>query len=406
MQAKWQILAALCLLAGTIVVAEINYNLQAAIDASSNFSMDFFQLLSQESNGNLIVSPLSIGIVLSMAAYGAEGETFKRFHEILHLPAEERGTLRGFQRFIDGLKNIRGVDFRMGNKVFVGRNFPMKAAYRELLQTYFRSATQFLTSDGEESVDIINHWARSNTNNRITEFVTLDTLRNLNGLFLANVVYFNGQWAEVFQPVPGFYLTFNVNNGFSKQVPAMKQKAYFNIGELPELDARFITLPYENEEFGMLIIFPNRVDGLRDIERNFRTVNLSAVLRRGTPTFVELRMPKFTINSDIDLYNTLEKIGLGIIFSNRADFSRASEVETKVAKVLQKAFIRVNENGSEAGAVSGLKTVMKIAPPKPKPVTLDRPFFYCVFMKSLESEAEGNNILPLFLGHVRDPVYT
>ncbi|XP_011643107.1 alaserpin-like isoform X1 [Pogonomyrmex barbatus] len=352
--------------------------LQAVSQGAHLFSTNFVKTVAQEQEGNLICSPLSANIALSMAANGAAGTTEAQFKDVLKLPSTKTQTLEGYQNLIDKLNDVKNVTLKLANKLFVGKDFPVKSEYKQDLQTYYHSDIQTVDfTKKEEAAGTINTWCKEKTNNRIDNIIQPNEVDPSTALVLANAVYFKGKWAKEFDPKATTDHPFHIDANTVKQVPTMYRKGNYKYAELPEYDAKCIELPYADKDISMVIILPNKIDGLAALTEKLELVSAecSTRLAQTYEREVQVYLPKFKTETKLDLGNTLsQKMGLSEPFSNGANFNGISNVPLKIDKVVQKAFIEVNEEGSEAAAVTATFVVLlSIGPPK---FEINRPFYY------------------------------
>ncbi|XP_070161421.1 serine protease inhibitor 3/4 isoform X4 [Polyergus mexicanus] len=396
-------LLALCLFASAMATPTPTGSieaLQAVSQGAQLFSSKFIKTVAKERQDNLISSPLSANIALSMAANGAAGTTETQFRDVLHLPSKTQ-TLNGFQNLIDILNNVENVTLKLANKLFIGKDFPVKSQYKQDLQTYYHSDIDSVDfSQSAKAADTINTWAKEKTNNHIDSIVQADDLDPSLALVLANAVYFKGNWAHQFDPKATTNRPFHINANNVKQVPTMYRKGNYKYVELPEHEAKCIELPYANKEISMVIVLPDKIDGLTALINNFEAVSLDCNVRLAQTYEREVRvyLPKFKTESKLDLGNTLStKLGLSEPFSNTANFNGISDVALKIDKVVQKAFIEVNEEGSEAAAVTGEFVKFSLLLNHPiQDFNVDHPFFYGIVSSKPKEEA----YIPLIAGIV------
>ncbi|XP_029176017.1 serine protease inhibitor 3/4-like isoform X5 [Nylanderia fulva] len=401
-------LLTLCLFATTMASPTGSTGaLQAVSQGAQLFSTNFVKTVAKEQQGNLISSPLSADIALSMAATGAAGSTETQFRDVLNLPSKPQ-TLTGYQNLIDTLNNVENVTLKLANKMFIGKDFPVKPQYKQDLQTYYRSDIESVDfSQSAKAADTINTWSREKTNNRIDNIVQASDLDPSLALVLANAVYFKGNWAHQFDSAATTDRPFHVNANTVKQVPTMYRKGNYKYVELPEYEVKCIELPYANKEVSMVIILPDKVDGLPALIEKLQDVSTECSVRLAQTYEREVRvyLPKFKTESKLDLGDTLsQKMGLSEPFSNAANFNGISDVRLKIDKVVQKAFIEVNEEGSEAAAVTVQLLVDKIlilpiSPPKM--FSIDHPFAYLIVKK--DGNSQNLNVITLFNGLIYNP---
>lgn len=372
--------------------------LRAVTRGTAQFSSELYHAIAEEKKGeNLVSSPLSAAIVLAMAGYGAGGETGRQMRSVLRLPEEDRTGESGFQSLIDLLNNANGVELSAANKIYVQDGLAVKPNYKELVATYFRSASESVNfAEADAAADRINAWVAGNTRNCIPRLVDAGSVKDA-VMLLLNAIYFKGQWKTKFDPTGTADLPFHVNGDVVKNVSTMSRHDDMYYGYLRDLDAKFVELPYKGDELSMVIILPNKVDGLEALENKIREVNLKEILAVRHVRDVVLRLPKFKINSEILLNGALAKIGMGDMFTDEANFTGITDKPVKVSKVLQKAYIEVNEEGTEAAAVTGLFIVVASASVVTPPLTfyVDRPFVFAILHKDISA--------PLFIGKITDP---
>ncbi|XP_072747876.1 serine protease inhibitor 3/4 isoform X4 [Anoplolepis gracilipes] len=403
-------LLAFCLFASAMASPiETDVALQAVAQGAQLFSVNFIKTVGaeqKEQENNLISSPLSAHIALSMASEGAAGTTEAQFREVLNLPSKSQ-SLIGFQNLIGILNNVENVTLKLANKLFIGEGFPVKSQYKQDLQTYYYSDIASVDfSQNVNAANIINTWCKEKTNNRIESIVEPGDLSPSLALVLANAVYFKGNWANQFDPKATTDRPFHVNANTVKQVPTMYRKGNYKYVELPEHKAKCIELPYANSEISMVIVLPDEVDGLGALINNLEQVSTECNVRlaRSYEREVKLYLPKFKTESTLNLGDTLsKKLGLPEPFSNSANFNGISDVPVKIDKVIQKAFIEVNEEGSEAAAVTGIIAIA-LSLEMTVEIKIDRPFYYTI-VKVNQNQESGSQV-PLFSGIVAKPEYS
>ncbi|CAL7940868.1 unnamed protein product [Xylocopa violacea] len=368
--------------------------LQAVSDGTNEFSSLFYQTVAEKTPGNLIMSPLSAAIVLAMAAYGSRGETENQFKKLLHLPSANGES--GYQALIDNLNKIQENKLQLANKIFTAEHLDMKPTYKELTETYFHSIAQAVDfAKSQQAADTINGWVEQNTNELIKDLIKPGDLNNSTALVLVNAAYFKGLWNDQFNPNSTTDMPFYIDSNTVKNVPMMSRIGSYRSGELPELNAKFIELPYKGGELSMLIILPNVVDGLAEVEKKLLNVNLANVLNQGYVRTQNLYLPKFKIESKIELEDVLKKMGLIDAFDGRADFSGISNEKMDISKVVQKAFIEVNEEGTEAAAATGMSVALSVSA-DPIEIIVNHPFLYSIIKT-------GDTNVQLFKGRIVDP---
>ncbi|XP_014606418.1 PREDICTED: serine protease inhibitor 3/4-like isoform X5 [Polistes canadensis] len=401
------LILAICLV-NTMAGPTENRAVQAVTEANNQFSTSFFAEVASSNHGNLVTSPLSASVVLSMAAYGARGETQDEMRSVLHLLPESQAK-SGYSSLLTTLNQVTDVELRLANKVFVNNKFSVKPTFQQLTQNAFLSTSKSVDfSQSASAANTINQWVEEQTNHRIKDLVKSESLNGGTAMVLVNAVYFKGNWKKKFDPKLTQDRPFHVSKTEVKNVPTMYRSGKYNYGVLPECKASFIELPYKGEEFSMVIILPDEVDGLAAIEKKLAVHGLGEVLKRGHITDVDVYLPKFKIESSIKLNEHLKNMGIRKAFSiAEANFSGISDTDLYISEVVQKAFIEVNEEGSEAAGATVTLAYRCLSIPRPPPPPIfkvDRPFHVKIIrMKNFANDNPSSTKLELFTAHVVDP---
>ena len=384
----------------TMSEAEKNNEAQRSVmEGVNQFSSSFFQTVLKRNPVVLITSPLSLSVVLAMAAYGARGNTEAQFRNVLHLPTSDSLAVSGYQSLIDDLNSIKDNKLTVANKIFVAARLNLRPSYKHLTEVYFRSVSQLVNfARNKEAANMINSWVEQSTNNLIKDLISAEMLDDTTGLVLVNAIYFKGQWKDKFDPTLTSDMPFHTSKVEVKNVPTMYRQGNYKYGNLPDLNAKFVVIPYKGDELNMIIILPNEIDGLSDVEKKLQNTNLTNILSQGYEEEMELWLPKFEVESMLELNDVLKEMGLTDAFTN-ADFSDIADgANLRISDVIQKAYIEVNEEGSEAAGATGV-VLIYYSYPICTPMKIDRPFYYAIY----KSQAENRDIVMLFSGHVKDP---
>ncbi|XP_063995364.1 antitrypsin-like isoform X2 [Diachasmimorpha longicaudata] len=381
-----------------------NYMALRAVASDINkFSSEFGQAISKAENSNLIASPISASMALSMLAYGARGDSEKQLKSVLHFNSDASVQKKGIKTLIENLKEFSKVDLKLANKIFLAQNVTVNPDFKEVSESIFKSAVQNVDySAPKEASKTINDWCEQQTNSKIKDLFSADDFDNDTGLVLVNAVYFKGNWFQKFDANLTTLTNFTLLDGTTKKVPTMNADRDYRFGVLEDLGATFVELPYESNDISdgisMFIVLPNEPSGLKDLEKNLAKLDLNRLLA-GTICKVNLSLPKFKVQSKLDLKAPLNDLGLKEIFEDSADLSgilSGDAPNLKVSKIVQKAFIEVNEEGSEAAAATGIEATTFSAP-IPIDFHVDRPFYYAI-VKRLGREEGG---VVLFSGYYK-----
>ncbi|XP_015122619.1 leukocyte elastase inhibitor isoform X2 [Diachasma alloeum] len=390
-------------LGNSLDVLENYMALRAVASDVNKFSSEFYQAVSKAENDNLIASPISASLALSMLTYGARGNSEKQLKSVLHFNSDAEVQKRGVKTLIENLNEFAKVDLKLANKIFLAENVTVNPEFMEVTESVFKSAVQNVDySEPEEASKTINSWCEQQTNSKIKDLFSADDFDNDTGLVLVNAVYFKGNWLQKFDANLTTSKKFTLEDGTTKKVPTMNAYRDYRFGVLEDLGARFVELPYESNDISdgisMFIVLPNEPSGLKDLQQNLTKLDLNRLLS-GSLVKVNLSLPKFKVESKLDLKAPLSDLGLKDIFEDSADLTGILSAEAphlKVNKIVQKAFIEVNEEGSEAAAATGIEATTFSAP-IPIDFHVDRPFYYAI-VKRLGREEGG---VVLFSGYYK-----
>ena len=376
-------------------------------DHLNAFTLDLYRKL-QEQEGNLFLSPLSISTCMAMAYAGARGETETQMARALHYPFEQEQLHLMLGKLIEDLnaESVKGnYQLVIANALWGLKGYEFAPQYLELIKTRYDSELQELDFQGEAEAACqkINQWVAEQTREKIREIVNPDALDDLTRLVLTNAIYFKGSWSTPFPEYGTSPEPFKTKAGSSgsDQVDVSMMAITTYSGYLEGEHFQALELPYQGGELSMVIFLPKEIEGLANFEQSLTPSSLTAWLPRLQGQEVEVHLPKFKMTSAFQLPEILKSMGMVDAFRlGVADFSgMTDEKDVGISDVLHKAFVEVNEEGTEAAAVTGElceALCADPAPPPPPPVfRSDHPFFFLIRHISTESI--------LFLGRVVDP---
>ncbi|XP_077289758.1 antichymotrypsin-2-like isoform X2 [Arctopsyche grandis] len=365
----------------------------------NQFSLEFYKETANKNTGkSLILSPLSAEVLLGLLSTGARGDTQKEISDALHLPDSEiiKST---FQTTMRKLSNIQGVVLNIANKVYVkdGEAFKLDPVFKSVAVDQFSSDVENIDfSKATRAANTINEWVESKTNNKIKDFVSPDIFDENTRIMLVNAIYFQGNWENPFDKRSVQKTKFKKNKIDKVEVDIMYQTDDFPYANLPEWNSEILALPYKNNDTYLAIILPRKVDGLAALEEKLYGANMVNIINKMRKTEVHVGIPKFKIESTIDLKHVLPELGIKLIFNKqKADLHNLlkNPEQLFVSDAKQKAFIEVNEHGTEAGVVTGffnkncsikkqkLRVVADSARIDEEYFTADHPFFYMLMNK-------------------------
>jgi len=375
----------------------------ALTDGNSAFAFDLYQELKEE-DGNLFYSPYSISAALAMTYAGARGNTEKPMADTLHFNLSRERLHPAFNWLEQELarrgEGARGKDdkgFRLNvvNAIWGQRNYEFMVDFLDTLAENYGAGLRILDFNNapEESRITINDWVSDQTEDRIKDLIPPGGIIPDTRLVLTNAIYFNAAWENNFSKKQTTDGLFHLLDGESVSVPMMRQTESFGYTEGDNYQA--VELPYDGHELSMVILLPGdgqfaEFEGALDFQQVEDIVTRLAVLR------VNLTMPKFEFTSDFRLRKALSAMGMSDAFCPGADFSgMTGNQDLFIAEVVHKAFISVDEEGTEAAAATAVMMPISAPPSEPVVVIIDRPFIF--FIRDIKTGAI------LFVGRVVDP---
>jgi serpin B len=370
----------------------------AIVRGNMSFSLDLYSELKKD-EGNLFFSPYSISTALAMTYAGARGNTEKQMAQTLHFAFEQEELHPAFasiEAILNEVQEKGGVQLTVANALWPQKDYPFRKEYLALIKKYYGASITPLDfkSAAEEARQMINDWVEEKTKEKIKNLIPKGMLDRLVRLVLTNAIYFKGNWASQFDKSQTKEAPFYLSPGKPKSIPMMHQKHDFGYAEHEDL--QILKMSYVGDDLSMLVLLPKKSDGLKDLEKKLTADNLKKWTKPIFEREVIVFFPKFEMTSQFNLAKTLSSMGMPEAFSGKADFSGMSGTrELFISEVVHKAFIAVDEQGTEAAAATGV--VMKLAAiPSTIPVfKADHPFLFLI-----RDNITGSI---LFMGRVLDP---
>ncbi|XP_053674893.1 leukocyte elastase inhibitor-like [Anopheles nili] len=349
------------------------------VQQSNKFAISLYQLVSAANpEGNVVISPFSIGACLSLAAMGAGGPTADEMFSALQFDSsKERQTVADNFRALTS-RLMSDNTLTVANKIYVMKNYAVKGSFNAVASESFRSEAEEVDfGQNVAAAKTINGWVEQKTQNKIKDLISPDALDELSRIVLVNAVHFKGTWTYQFDASLTRPFPFWLNETESRDVPMMNIKKHFAYNNFEEDGFSALELTYSGSDMTMLILLPNERTGLAALEAKLPNLNLSELTTKMHKQEVEVFLPKFKIDFSRELNEDLKKLGMERMFSDAAEFPDLLEQNEplKVSKVVHKAFIEVNEEGTEAAAATGMIMMMRCMPMHPY-FTVDHPFLY------------------------------
>lgn len=380
---------------GNIVLSEKSLQL---VKSDNSFSFNLFSKIPEDHQRNLMVSPLSISLALSMTLNGANGETKTAMQNTLGLQGLTPDEIN--QIYLDLVNALKNADpkvvLNIANSIWIRKGFPVLKSFTDVNKTYFDASVTNLDFD-QTALNTINNWVNTKTNGKIPTI--LESISADEVMFLINAIYFNGKWQYQFDPSKTANSDFTLTGGQNVSVPMMKIKEKFAYSE--QTGYKALKIPYGRGKFNMVILLPdpgNTSESIASQMDRTKWETLTAAL--STPVEIDVWFPKFQYSWDIELNQLLSSMGMAIAFSKTdADFSKINaDYQLFITKVKHKTFIKVDEEGTEAAAATSVGIGMTSMPANPLEFHVDRPFIYAI------TEEDTGAIL--FLGKVENPLFS
>jgi len=357
----------------------------AASVRADDFAFGFYGTVAKEKpTGNLAVSPYCAELVLDFVRSGADGETKAEIDKVLG-----RTGLKWTESVADSpLTTAAALWTQQGQNIqpdFLANAQKMFGASIE--QADF-------ANDSADAVRRINAWCLEKTNGKIASL--FDRLDSQTRCVLAGAIHFAADWKVPFDKDLTMDSDFTLLNGSTIKTKIMGQSQMMKYGETGE--TLIVELPYKNEGYSMVLLLPKDSAQFADWESKLTAEALKTLRAGMRPVQVDLRMPRFTVESDLALNETLKKLGMPTAFGQEADFSGISgQKDLYLSEVRQKTFVKVDETGTEAAAVTGAAIAVKMAV-MTKPFYANRPFLYLI----VKDDGKGGEVW-LFFGRFAEP---
>jgi len=386
------------LLLGGLAATADNATTDPVVEGNTRFALDLYGQLSGE-KGNLFLSPYSISSALAMTYQGARGETAKEMKKTLAFSADDK-LHPGFLALNDQINGSpdkkRGYQLSVANALWGQQNYPWNKDFLAAGEKFYGAGVKDVDFIGatEKARVAINDWVEQKTEKKIKDLLKPGILTVDTRMVLTNAIYFKGDWASQFKKDLTKDKAFRTADGKSENMPMMSQKGKFAYAE--DQQVQVLRMPYVGKELEMVVVLPKAVDGLARVEKGLTPNNLGRWLEATRETTIEVTLPKFKVEKDFALKPVLSKMGMPTAFTRAADFSGMATAERlEIADVIHKAFVDVNEEGTEAAAATAVVVTTKSLPPPSPRFVADHPFLFLI--------RDTRNGSILFLGRLAEP---
>jgi len=377
--------------------ADLREEADEVVAGNNTFALDLYGNLRAE-EGNLFLSPFSISTAFAMVYGGARGETEQQIAQVFHFGLGQDRLHTLYQALLASLDTGAGFDgYRLdvANRLWGQKGFSFLPSYLDLTRNQYGAELEVLDfqADAEACRTTINNWVADHTGQLIKDLMPAGSITSLTRLVLTNAIYFKGKWATEFDPDLTRPIPFYVTPEQTVEVDMMVMKE-FTYSTYATEDVALAELPYRGKDISMILLVPTRLDGLPAVEAVLTPENLAAWMGAMEPRKQDLYLPRFEVASEFGLNDVLAAMGMPDAFDPQtADFSGMDgERDLSIQAAVHKAFVKVNEEGTEAAAATGVGMGTTSVPPS---VRADRPFLFLI-----HDNVTGSI---LFLGRVADP---
>ncbi len=375
--------------------------MNSIVNGNTAFALDLYSMLKKE-KGNLFFSPYSISSALAMIYGGARGDTAEEIAKTLHFTLGEEKTHPAFAELNATFEKIRkkgSVQLNIANSLWPQKDRRFLPRYLSLMKRYYGvsvTPVDYAKEPGKAS-DLINAWVEKRTKGKIKDIIRQEDLDPATVLVLVNAIYFKGKWASQFDPKRTAESDFSLLSGGKARVPMMHRTGRYGYGEIK--GAQLLELPYMGKELSMILILPSEPTQFSKLEDQLTPGNLDFWLSQIHEEQVNVYLPRFKVTWGVhDLIKPMQALGVRKPFDTRADFSGMDGTRTHfVSLLLHKAFVEVNEEGTEAAAATA-GGMMLTAVPIIRTFRANHPFMFAI-----RDNTTGSI---LFLGRILDPAST
>jgi len=350
--------------------------LEKRVAQDNEFAFDLFKKTIEDSGEtNVFVSPLSVSIALGMVWNGAVGDTKTEMETTLKMSGLSVDEINEYYKVMQ--TTLPTIDpttkLSIANSIWYRAGFPVKPAFLKVNSDYFNSEVRELDFKQVWAVDTINNWCARKTNNLIKK--PLDQISQDAMMYLVNAIYFKGIWRKKFDPKRTFISQFTNEKANQVEINMMHQTDTF--AYRADENAQYLDMPYGNKAFSMTVILPNYQKTTAGILNELTVDKWNATLQNLTNQEVEIYLPRFKSENKFELKPVLQKMGMNLAFTENADFSNISDIGLLISRIIHSTFVEVNEEGTEAAAVTIVEMSTTSMPVRPV-FRVNRPFIYII----------------------------
>jgi len=352
-------------------------DLAKATSPSTRFAFKLYrEIVRDAGTANVFFSPASVMLCLYLLREGATGDTQAAIDRVLEIAGFDADAL---QSTVAVLKSVKapGWELEIGNSVWCNQAYTLRSEYVAKVKKDYDAEVVALDFGDPEAIDQINAWCSGKTHGRIKGIA--DSLAPRALLLAINAVYFKDLWVTQFDPGQTREELFHTRDGRTVKAPLMSRHGSYAYYEESEFQA--VGLAYQNSRLAMCVFLPAKTSSLQQFQQSLSSVAWDSWMKRWEPNEGQITLPRFKLASSAKLKVALDKLGMGAAFTpGQARFDAISPPPPAiwVDEVLHRAFVEVDEKGTEAAAITGADTLGLFEPPRPFEMIVDRPFFFAI----------------------------
>lgn len=368
------------------------------VQSDNKFGLELFkQIITEEKEENVFISPLSVSMALGMTYNGADGETQKAMQRTLELQGLSlKEVNESYKSLIELLSQLDPkVQFQIANSIWYRQGLAFEKEFIELNKTYFDALVTGLNFDNSDAAATINGWVDENTNGKIKQIVKPPINPDM-VMFLINAIYFKGLWTYQFDKEKTTDEKFFLPDGSRKPCKMMIQEGEFDYFENSDFQA--ISLPYGDGDFSMIVLLPRMERNVDSLIAQLNEDNWEKWIGSFSEKEGTIQLPRFTLEYELKLNDALKALGMAIAFDPfQADFTKLYQgpQNAYISEVKHKSFVEVNEEGTEAAAVTSVGISVSSVDPEIFWMRVDRPFVFAI--------RENRSQTILFIGKIVEP---
>lgn len=365
------------------------------VNGNNAFTFDLYSQLRQQS-GNLFFSPFSISTCLAMAHAGARSRTADQMAKTFHFPFQDNRLHASFKALFESLSSQKQCELHVANSLWVKMGYNLLQEYIKVIEKNYGKSIFEVNLPSVDAARRINGWVADQTRGKIKNII--NQLAPLKRFVLVNAIYFKGQWDLEFDEKQTKDDIFTLRTGKEIKVPMMFMLKEFYYTEGPNF--QMLGMFYKEKRIAMVILLPRTVADQEEVENNLTREKMEPLFQQLKKQKVKVFVPRFKITEQVNLQEILQRLGMIDAFKEEdADFTGMTKKEDlSIDAIFHKAFVEVNEEGTEAAAVTITGFIGMGLPKKPKPIPVfraDHPFIF--FIRDLKTKSI------LFMGRLEDP---